>query len=418
MRFNKKIFVVVDAYTTGRFVAPLINANGYSCIHLQSSKEIIPAFIPTFIESNFMQNIVYNGDIDVIIKQLSDFEVVGVIPGAETGVNLADRLSNALGLKTSNTLELSNARRNKHDMVSCLAKHNIPHAKSFKSNNLTQIINWVEVHNKFPVVIKPLSSAGSDGVKICNCISEVTDAFVTIMNTSDMFNEINSMVMVQQFLDGQEYIINTVSYDGRHKIVDIWRKFKNKVEGIPINDYAEIVAPSEVVYTVLPEYIFKVLEALEIKYGAGHSEVMLTNEGPILIETAARLEGSIDPSAVHEAVGSNHVSCLVNSYLNKEDFLQSYTAINEVKKYARHTFLVSPSSGLITKTPDLNPIINLPSFHSLAFRFEQGHNLVKTTSLADFPGFVYLVSEDKQQVEKDYQTLREYEKTLYTDICS
>lgn len=418
MRFNKKVFVIVDAYTTGRYLAPLINANGYSCIHLQSSKEIIPSFAPTFVESHFIKNIVFSGEIKSVVEQLIDFEVIGVIPGAETGVILADLLSNFLRLPTSNSLQSSSARRNKHEMVNCLAKYEIPHAESFQSDKLDEVQQWVKKHGKFPVVVKPLSSAGTDGVKICNNNCDVTSAFNVIMNSSDIFNEVNKKVMVQQFLDGQEYIVNTVSYEGKHKVVDIWRKFKNKVDGIPINDYAEIVTSSEPEYVLLPIYIFKVLDALEIKFGAGHSEVMLTEDGPILIETAARLEGSIDPSAVNEAIGNNHVSCLVNSYLNKDEFLQSHTKINRVKKYARHTFLVSSSGGTITKEPNLQSIINLPSFHSLSFRFERGNNLVKTTSLADFPGFVYLVSEDRQQVEKDYQVIREYEKTLYLDICS
>lgn len=418
MRFNKKIFVIVDAYTTGKFVAPLINANGYSCIHLQSSKEIIPAFSSTFVESNFIKNIVYDGMISSVVKSLLDFEVIGVIPGTETGVILADLLSNSLGLCTSNNLQLSEARRNKYAMVNCLVKNAIPHAKSFQSNRLEEILQWVEGHGKFPVVIKPLSSAGSDGVKICNNTSEIISAFNAIMNARDVFNEINATVMVQQFLDGQEYIVNTVSYEGKHKVTDIWRKFKNKVNGIPVNDYAEIMNPSESDYSLLPAYIFKVLDALGIQFGAGHSEVMMTKDGPILIETAARLEGSIDPSAVNEAIGNNHVSCLVNSYLNRDDFLQSHSTISNIKKYARHIFLVSAHSGIITKQPNLKSIINLPSFHSLSFRYELGDDLVKTTSLADFPGFVYLVSADKQQIEKDYQFIRESEKTLYLDICS
>src|SRR5438445_4825252 len=182
MRFNKKVFVIVDAYTTGRFVAPLINANGYPCIHIQSSKEIIPAFMPTFIKGNFIKNIIYDGDIRSVVECLSNFEVIGVIPGAETGVILADLLGNSLGLYASNNLQLSNARRNKYEMVNCLMKHEIPHAKSFRSIHLDEILQWVEVHEKFPVVVKPLSSAGSDGVKICNNMSEVLNAFNAIMN--------------------------------------------------------------------------------------------------------------------------------------------------------------------------------------------------------------------------------------------
>lgn len=96
------------------------------------------------------------------------------------------------------------------EMVNCLEKHSIPHAKSFQSNNLNEIIKWVRNYQEFPVVIKPLSSAGSDGVKICNNIAEITDAFNGIINVSDIFDEINTIVMVQQFLDGQEYIFSRV----------------------------------------------------------------------------------------------------------------------------------------------------------------------------------------------------------------
>lgn len=418
MRFNKKAFVVVDGYSTGRFLAPFINANGYSSIHLQSCENIIPSYLSSFTESNFIKNIVYDGDIKPILDHLKNFDIMAVIPGSETGVYLADLLSNSLGLNFSNSLQLSIARRNKFEMVNCLVKHNIPHAKSFQSNNLNEIIKWVNKYQKFPVVIKPLSSAGSDGVKICNNVAEITNAFNGIINLSDIFNEINTIVMVQQFLDGQEYIVNTVSQFGKHVVVDIWRKFKNKVEGIPINDFAEIIAPSEQAYEALTTYIFKVLDALEMKFGAGHSEVMMTSNGPILVETAARLEGSIDPSAVNEAVDCNQVKCLVDSYINKDKFLQTYSSTNLIKKYVRHTFLVSSCDGGIIKQPDLQPIINLPSFHSISFRFELGRTLVKTTSLADFPGFVYLISEDKQQVEKDYKILREYEKTLYVNMCN
>ena len=416
MHFNKKAFVIVDGYSTGRFLAPCINAHGYSNIHVQSSKNIIPAYFPSFTESNFIKNIAYDGDISPVLDYLEKFEIMAVIPGTETGVHLADLLSNALGLNSANSLQLSIARRNKFDMVNCLASHHIPHANSFQSNNLNEIIKWVNEYQQFPVVVKPLSSAGSDGVKICNNIAEITDAFNGIINISDIFNEINTIVMVQQYLDGQEYIVNTVSQFGEHVVVDIWRKFKNKIEGIPINEYAEIVDPSERAYAVLTTYVFKVLNALEMKFGAGHSEVMMTQDGPVLIETAARLEGSIDPSAVNEAVERNQVKCLVDSYINKAEFLQTYSTANAIKKYARHTFLAASCDGEITKQPDLQPIINLPSFHSLSFRFELGDIMVKTTSLADFPGFVYLVSEDKQQVEKDYEILREYEKTLYSDM--
>src|SRR5579872_744047 len=133
MRFNKKAFVIVDAYTTGRFLAPYLNANGYTCIHVQSREPVISVYLATFVRENFVENIVYNGDLQLLLDNLKSFQIKGVIPGAETGVLLADQLAEALNLNTSNGTVISLARRDKFEMVNQLAKRNVPHAKSYKT---------------------------------------------------------------------------------------------------------------------------------------------------------------------------------------------------------------------------------------------------------------------------------------------
>lgn len=415
MRFNKKVFVIVDAYTTGRFLAPYLNASGYSCIHVQSRDPVISVYMSTFVRENFIDNLVFNGDINYLLEKLKPFQVKGVIPGAETGVMLADQLSEALNLETSNGTKVSLARRDKFEMVNQLAKYSVPHAKSFKSDNLEELLSWAKQNSVFPVVVKPLASSGTFGVRVCYTLEEVKQAFENILHQANVFNEKNTSVLIQQFLNGQEYIVNTVSYDGKHKTVDIWRKFKMLVNGIPINDYSELVSPLEPIYEKLSSYMMKVLDALEIKFGAGHSEVMATDSGIILIETAARLAGSIDPSAVADSIGDNQVSCLLRSFINPNEFLNS-NIVGEQRKYTRHIFFISPTEGIVKKSPNMLSIINLPSFHSVSFRFDQGDQLLKTTSLADFPGFAYLVADTQDQLEKDYKELRDVEKSLYSEM--
>jgi biotin carboxylase len=415
MRFNKKVFVIVDAYTTGRFLAPYLNANGYSCIHIQSRNSVIPVYLATFSRENFINNLIFNGDLNVLLENLKPYQIKGVIPGAETGVMLADQLSEALNLETSNGTKVSLARRDKYEMVNQLTKFNVPNAKSYKTANLNEMLAWLDQHKTLPVVIKPLASSGTFGVKVCHNSQEMVQAFQNIINEGNVFNEINSEVLIQQFLKGQEYIVNTVSYAGTHQTVDLWRKYKSLSSGTPINDYSELVNINEAVYTVLSSYIGKVLDALEIKYGAAHSEVMMTSDGPILIETAARLSGSIDPSAIIEAIGDNQVARLIKSYISPSEFLKNQF-VQEQKKHARHVFFTSPIDGIAKNSPNFKPIIDLPSFHSISFRFEKGDTLVKTTSLADFPGFIYLVADTEDQLNKDYKAFRQLEQMLYADM--
>jgi len=159
MRFNKKVFIIVDAYTTGRFLAPYLNANGYACIHIQSREDVISVYLATFVRENFVDNLIYQGDLQELLNQLNHYEIKGIIPGSETGVLLADELTEVLNLPTSNGTKASLARRDKYEMVNQLAKNNVKHAKSFKSNKLSEILDCAKQWNRYPIVIKPLSGS-------------------------------------------------------------------------------------------------------------------------------------------------------------------------------------------------------------------------------------------------------------------
>jgi hypothetical protein len=418
MKFSKNVFVLVDGYTVGGLLAPFFNANGYDCIHIQSQKDVTPIYAATFVRSNFIDSILYEGRLDIILNKLSIYNVKAVIPSAESGVLLADMLNEALNITTSNGMLHSNARRNKYDMVQCLKTSNIPHAKSFHSNSLPDIIQWVQKNNLNKLVLKPLSSAGTYGVTVCNNLHEVGIAFDSILNQKNLFLETNTSVMVQEFLFGQEYIINTASWNGLHKVIDIWRKFKNIVDGAPVNDYSEMVSPLEDDYKILQEYVFKVLNSLGIKYGAGHSEVMMKEHSPILIETAARIIGSVDMSAATEALGDNQVYCVGRSYINPAHFLESYNKALVPTKYIRQVFFISPLDSKITRHPDLSFFSSLDSFHSTSFKLKKGESLTKTTTLVNSPGFCYLISSDKDQLKKDYLAIRNHESKFYHDLCS
>ena len=74
----------------------------------------MPKGVPVVFEEVFAFE---NGDIAKLCNNFKheDWEVMNVIPGCETGVELADRLCNYLGL-AGNDINLTIARRNKFDM--------------------------------------------------------------------------------------------------------------------------------------------------------------------------------------------------------------------------------------------------------------------------------------------------------------
>lgn len=80
-------------------------------------------------------------------------------------------------------------------------------------------------------VVKPIQSAGSDDVFLCSNGDDALTAFKRINGTINGLGLMNDGVLVQEFLEGKEYVIDKISVDGVHKLVAIWEYDKRKVNG-------------------------------------------------------------------------------------------------------------------------------------------------------------------------------------------
>ena len=90
--------------------------------------------------------------------------------------------------------------------------------------------------------------------------------------------------------------MNSVSRDGAHRVIEVWRYHKRIVDGRSIYDYEDLLPLDEAGAQSVWRYARGVLDALEIRAGAGHTKVMFTEDGPYLIECGARLGGGQCPT--------------------------------------------------------------------------------------------------------------------------
>lgn len=345
-----------------------------------------------------------------------------MIPGSEMGVLLADSISKKLSLPTTNDPTLSVARRNKYEMQKAIALAGVDFIPVLKTRRCEEIFFWLDTQGiTYPVVLKPLSSAGTDGVVICQNWMDVQTAFDKLINTINALGEKNDELLIQPFLNGTEYVVNTVSHNGEHYVTDIIRVNKTTINASPVYDYAELLSPleEEALYMTLTNYVKKALDALGIQFGAGHSEVMLVDDStPVLIETAARPIGGIDLSAYTEALGYNHISMIAESYLNPDNFHKILRPENKegLRKRLLCTFLISPITGVIRNEPNLEVLSSLPFFHSISIKTTG--ILEETSTLINCPGFVNLLGESRDALLKQHQTIRQCEQYLFSQMIN
>jgi biotin carboxylase len=238
------------------------------------------------------------------------------------------------------------------------------------------------------------------------------------MTSIDRHGMPSTTVLAQEFLEGDEYFVNTVSRGGKHHTVEICRYYKLRIPGGHIiSDYNEPLAPDDPVAKELESYTHQVLDALEVHNAAGHTEVMLTPRGPVLVESAARMGGGQVLDINTRCYGTNQVELLALSVAKPDEFDRLPTTVYQLVEHHRFVHLINPREhGTIPSHEAMAAIRALPSHVFTVMRHSEGQPLSRTIDIATQPGFVFLISEDPAQTLADYQKLRQLERDyLYDD---
>lgn len=343
---EKKVVVVVDPFSTGAVVAHSLIQRGYECICVYSDKleniENVASLIPEGLTLTFAATIAFEGDAAqtfAAVKKAAQSIVAenrpanapapsklvhAVFPGAEPGVRLADALSESFGLEC-NLMEHSAARRDKYLMGETLRSHNVRAVKQVKASTWAEaedfLVNVLKP-TPFEVVLKPLESAGTEDVILCLSIEQAQKTFHSILGKVNSLGIENNAVLLQEYLEGDEYVVDTASRNGEHKVVAVWKYDKRRVNNAAFVYFGLSVTPAVGVVNELIEYQFKVLDALGIRNGPAHGEVKFCRGSPVLIEVGARChggEGAWVPIA-NKCFGYNQVDAAIDSYLDPEAF--------------------------------------------------------------------------------------------------
>ncbi len=398
---------IVDAYGIGRFLPAALRRYDVEPIHVRSE---FPDIHLEYRPEDFTIDLKHDGDIEATAERLRELGVEFVVAAMESGVLLADELSATLGTP-GHGMSRPAARRDKYAMARAARDAGLASAESFASASADEVIAWAIERDGWPVVLKPVASAGMDNVHFCHSPEEIRVGHASILASADRYGCRNEIALAQQFLDGDEYFVNTVSRDGVHHIVEIWRYHKHQIDStrsmvsnehpVPIDDPAA---------RAVGEYALAVLDALEIRNGAAHTEIMLTRGGPVLVECGARLGGAHLPEIVSRCIGTNQIDRLALAIARPEEITAGTLPPYQLLTPVRFLNLIVPEDGVIPADEKWAQIRALDSFLELIVTQPAGKRIERTVDLASSPGYVYLSSDDPAQVAADYQRLREIER--------
>jgi biotin carboxylase len=407
---------VVDGYSAGRHLVQRLVQRGVRLVHVRSRPRLAEYYERTFEPANYELDLGYQPDLAALAGRLRELGVVRVVAGTESGVILADALAHETGTP-GNDASTALARRSKSAMAVALSAAGLDAPRGALVRSVAEARAWYDGSGLPDVVLKPVDSAGSDRVFFCGNGHEVGAAATEILQSDNLFGDANRTAVIQEALTGPEYYVNTVSVDGRHHIAETWRYRKQRTPGgMPVFDFeepAELSAPST---ADVHEYVATALDALGVRNGAAHSEVVLTARGPVLIDPGARLGGGVLPWVAEKLIGYSHAGLFAASIADPAELAATAACYPQPwPQPIRYVSLINRHPGTAAELDWREALSGLSSCIALSTAVSPGDWLPVTSTLLTSPGFVYLSADSQQAIEADYAQLRQWEQAgLYT----
>ena len=411
---GRAVGVLVDAYGTGNYLPAAFNRLGCDVIHVQSSAEPITRMQP-WNRTAYLDWLVHNPD-GSTERALKEIEPRFVLPGQEPGVLLADRLSEALDVRTNGTA-FSDARRDKYKMIEAVSAAGLRTAQQLLTDDAEEAVAWAGTNGYWPCVAKPLASASTDGVSVCRGADALRAAFRSVLSSTTVFNGSNTEVLVQSYLEGTEYIVDTVSVDGHAFVCGVWQYEKQLLpNGKPIYN-RDILVPSDTpVARTLIGYTRAMLDVLRIHNGPAHTELIVTEDGPALVEVGARINGHLHPAFHDTAIGVNSADLTALAYIRPEEFLARYgDGVYERRRPAVVYNAPTTLSGTVISVNEalVQEIRERPSVVDLVVKRAPGDVIVPTHDLLTSPLRVFLTHTDPVTLELDYRFIEFVRESVF-----
>ncbi|MGH3681918.1 MAG: ATP-grasp domain-containing protein [Natronosporangium sp.] len=405
--------VVVDPLGTGSEYPAAFRAAGVETVAVMTTPEPIRLYQPSWHPEEFRHIHIFDGDLTGLAGTLRGYRPLCLIPGSETGVELADALVDLVVPGTGHVPGVAAARRDKWAMAQALRRAGVPGLRQICSDDPAAIDQWLRDTglDARRVVVKPPKSAATDNVHIVDQGKDWRPHFDQIYGLVNEFGLRNDAVLVQEYAEGPEFLIDSYSADGRHGLVDVCRYTKvRKGDRVGIYDLVDFIEPDHPDTLAVWPYAERVLDAVGIRNGCCHTEVILTSDGPRLLEVGARPAGGGHQMISKLATGDNHILRTV-AHRVRGEFPDSYRLIQHVCSVV----ITAPHAGIWRNQEIFSGVGSLPTHWKEHFYFHTGDRVPAPAGLSSVLGWVVLATPDKAAMDADYRRIKELERQIVVD---
>ena len=254
---------------------------------------------------------------DAILAKCREIGIDGICTiASDLAVITVNYVADKLGL-VGNSLNSAYMSTNKHAMRECFYANNDPAPKSYP---VCSINDLRDKDLSYPVIIKPVDRSGSRGITKLEAGQGLANA-IEFAKEQSFANQ----ALVEEFVDGVEYSVECISWQGKHTFLALTRKYTTGAPHFIEKGHLQPASVNVDVLEQIKEITFHALDSLQINNGASHTELKITPNGQIkLIEIGARMGGDfIGSNLVAMSTGIDFVKAVIQVALGQEPDLKA-----------------------------------------------------------------------------------------------
>lgn len=243
----------------------------------------------------------------------------------------------------------------------------------------------------YPLIVKPRDNSGSRGVKLCRNREELQEAMQEALQYSHL-----DTVLVEEYIEGQEYSIEGLHYDGKSEVIQFTEKTTTE---FPYNVELAHKQPANLTENQkndIRELVSKIANCMHFENCPSHTELKINERGIFIIETSPRLGGDyITSTLVPLSTGINMEDQLLHIALGEK----VDTVTGRIDKASGVCFFCLPEGIVKHINPKIKEATSWPGVYSFELKLKEGDEVHQITSSLNRYGETIILADNREGLD-------------------
>ena len=274
----------------------------------------------------------------------------------------------------------------KGEMIKAFDAGGVEHPWYFIISSLKELRD-IKEHISFPCISKPVDNAGSRGVVLIKNSDELDNAFVYSSS-----NGRTGKVIIEEYLQGNEVSVEIMAIDGIIHVLQITDKLTTGAPHFVEMGHSQPCCLGENNIFRIKDLAIRAVKSVGIDNGPAHVEIMLTENGPKMIELGARMGGDcITTHLVPLSTGIDMVKATIKIALGKSVDISQKIQRGSAIRFFR------VKCGILQSVSNVDKAEQIEGIQQITFVKKIGEKIDEIGSSIDRVGYVIAQADTAEE---------------------